>query len=288
MTVSFPKLLRGGAALLGLGLLVACGAAPVEEVELIGGVPADQIVEGYGLIQDGEYTLPPIPAEYLQGVNRRAFVPYNGPEAEGTIVVDIHAKLLYLVEEDGMARRYPIAVGRQGLSMRQPSVVRMKREWPGWTPTQNMLRTQPEVYGPFRRGVEGGLASPLGARALYLFQNGRDTHFRIHGTNDLPSIGNSGSAGCIRLFNHDIIDLYPRVPMGTRVVIRSYEESVRLEGEELANRGVVLPPNIVDPDVIYGAERAGREDAAPAPEPAEEEEVVATRDPLGAGTISGS
>ena len=240
---------------------------------MIGGIPATEIVEGYGLLEDGEYSLPPIPPEYLTGVNQRAVVPYNGSESAGTIVVDIHAKLLYLVDEDGMARRYPIAVGRQGLSMRAPSVIRLKREWPGWTPTQNMLRTQPEVYGPFAAGVEGGLASPLGARALYLFQGGRDTHFRIHGTNDLPSIGNSGSAGCIRMFNHDIIDLYPRVPNGTDVVIRSYEDSVRLEGEELANRGVILEPNIIDPDVIYGAG---------------EGEDVASDDPLGSDTISGS
>jgi len=129
----------------------------------------------------------------------------------------------------------------------------MKREWPGWTPTANMLRTQPEVYGPFADGVEGGLASPLGARALYLYQNGRDTFFRIHGTNDLASIGNSGSAGCIRLFNQDIIDLYERVERGARVTVRTYAESVAAEGEELANRGEVLPPTIVDPASIYGA-----------------------------------
>lgn len=250
---TLPKLnaLRNVITAGALALLAACGT---QEAELIGGVPADSIVEGYGLLQDGEYTLPPIPPEFLSGVNQRAIVTYNGPEAPGTIVIDPHAKLLYLVQEDGIARRYPIAVGRQGLSMRRPSVVRLKREWPGWTPTANMLRTQPEVYGPFARGVEGGLASPLGARALYLFQNGRDTHFRIHGTNDLPSIGNSGSAGCIRMFNHDIIDLYPRVPDGTRVVVRTFAQSVELEGEELANRGIVLEPNIVDPDLIYGIE----------------------------------
>lgn len=233
-----------------LALLGAC-AAPVE---MIGEVPANEIVEGYGVLADGDYVLPPIPPEFLQGVNQRAIVQYNGPDRPGTIVVDPHAKLLYLVEEDGIARRYPIAVGRQGMSMRSASTVRLKREWPGWTPTQNMLRTQPEVYGPFAAGVEGGLASPLGARALYLFQGGRDTHFRIHGTNDLASIGNSGSAGCIRLFNHDIIDLYDRVPNGTRVVVRTKAQSVELEGEELANRGVILEPNIIDPDVIYGIE----------------------------------
>ena len=270
--------LRTTLAALSLALLAACST----EVEMIGDVPVTEIVEGYGLLEDGEYTLPPIPAQYLQGVNQRAVVEYNGPDRAGTIVVDIHAKLLYLVEEDGMARRYPIAVGRQGLSMSRPSTIQLKREWPGWTPTPNMLRTQPEVYGPFRRGVEGGLASPLGARALYLYQNGRDTHFRIHGTNDLGSIGNSGSAGCIRMFNHDIIDLYPRVENGTRVVIRSYSESVRLEGEELANRGVILQPNIIDPDVIYGTGEGADSDDEVAQTDAEQS------DPLGADTISGS
>lgn len=242
-----PGAVRAVIAGVALSAMAACGSQQV-----IGDVPARNIVDGYGVLEDGEYTLPPIPPEFLDGVNQRTVVEYNGPEDEGTIVIDPHAKLLYFVEDDGMARRYAIAVGRQGMSMRAPSVVQMKREWPGWTPTQNMLRTQPDVYGPFARGIEGGLASPLGSRALYLFQNGRDTHFRIHGTNDLPSIGNSGSAGCIRMFNHDVIDLYERVPNGTRVVVRTKAQSVELEGEELANRGVILEPNIIDPALIYG------------------------------------
>ena len=270
------RALRHSVMAAALALLAAC----TTEVEMIGGIPATEIVEGYGVLEDGEYTLPPIPPEFLSGVNQRAVVEYNGSDPAGTIVVDIHAKLLYLVEDDGMARRYPIAVGRQGLAMRRDSTIRLKREWPGWTPTQNMLRTQPEVYGPFAAGVEGGLSSPLGARALYLFQGGRDTHFRIHGTNDLPSIGNSGSAGCIRMFNHDIIDLYPRVENGTRVVIRSYEDSVRLEGEELANRGVVLEPNIIDPDVIYGTGEGADADAV-------DQTLGAFNDPLSAETIAG-
>jgi lipoprotein-anchoring transpeptidase ErfK/SrfK len=231
-------------------LLAACATH-----EFSGEVPEVDIVEGYGLLEDGDYILPPIPSEYLQGINQRTVVNYNGPESAGTVVIDIHAKLLYFIEKNGEARRYPIAVGSQGLSLHSPAVIHLKREWPDWTPTQNMLRTQPEVYGPFVRGIEGGLASPLGARSLYLFQNGLDTHFRIHGTNDLPSIGNAGSAGCIRMFNHDIIDLYPRVPKGTNVVIRSYQDSVEFEGEELANRGMILRPNIIDPEVIYGTDK---------------------------------
>lgn len=242
----FRRLFAG----LSLFLLAACA----QQEDLIGGVPVSEIVDGYGVLDDGEFVLPPIPAQFLSEINQRAVVDYNGPEAAGTIVVDPHAKLLYFVEEDGMARRYAIAVGAQGLRMRRPSTVQMKREWPSWTPTANMLRREPEVYGPFAAGIEGGLANPLGSRALYLFQNGRDTHFRIHGTNDLASIGNSGSAGCIRMFNHDIIDLYERVPNGTRVVVRTKEASVELEGEERANRGVFLEPNIIDPEVIYGSD----------------------------------
>ncbi len=242
-----PRTIRALISAVGLSALAACASQ-----EVVDEVPVLNFVEGYGTLEDGDYLLPPIPAEYLQGVNQRTMVEYNGPEGAGTIVIDPHAKLLYLVEEGGMARRYAIAVGHQGARMREPSVIQLKREWPSWTPTQNMLRTQPEVYGPFARGVEGGLASPLGSRALYLFQNGVDTHFRIHGTNDLGSIGNSGSAGCIRMFNHDIIDLYERVPNGTDVVVRTFEASVELEGEELANRGIILQPNIIDPELIYG------------------------------------
>ena len=186
----------------------------------------------------------------------------------GTIVVAPHAKSLSLVLEDEQATRYPIAVGGGGRGFRGTATVGRKAAWPGWQPTANMIRSEPEVYAAFARGIPGGLASPLGARALYLYRGDRDTFFRIHGTNDLGSIGNSGSAGCIRLFNHDIIQLYELVQPGAPVVVRTYEQSVALEGEELANRGVELPPNVVDPEVIYGfvaAQEAARQAAAASP-----------------------
>lgn len=246
-----------------LGTLAAC-ARPADVAKAPQG---PQFMEGYGPLPDGEYVLPGVPDQYLAGVNRRMVVPYTGDQPPGVIEIDPNAKFLYWIQDDGMATRYPIAVGRAGKALRRPTVVRQKREWPGWTPTANMLRTEPEVYGPFARGIPGGLASPLGARALYLYEGGRDTYFRIHGTNDLGSIGNSGSAGCIRLFNQDIIDLYNRVPLGTRVVIRSYEDSVRIEGEELANRGVELPAKIVSPEDIYGATEVAPVAPEPVPEP---------------------
>lgn len=226
----------------GLSFVAAC-AAPIEEVpeELINGIPASQIVEGYGPLEDERYPLGPVPPEYLIGVNRRAHGFYLGDAPEGTIEIDTHSKLLYWTESGGTAWRYPIAVGRQGRGMRTTTTVQRTQEWPSWTPTANMIRTEPHLYRQYAGGVPGGPANPLGARALYLYRGGRDTMYRIHGTNDWSSIGNSGSAGCIRLFNHDIIHLNDMVQMGARVIMRSKEDSIRIEGEALANRGIELP-----------------------------------------------
>jgi lipoprotein-anchoring transpeptidase ErfK/SrfK len=234
-----------------MSLVVACSRVPdsnPEEEVLIGGIPASQIIAGYGLLADNGYTLPPIPPDYLWGVNRRSLVAYNGSESPGTIEIDPHAKFLYWVMEGGLAMRYPIAIGREGRSLSGSATINRKEEWPGWTPTANMLRNEPELYAQFSGGVPGGLTSPLGARALYLFRGGRDTFYRIHGTNDIGSIGNAGSAGCIRMFNHDVIDLFNRAPLGTQMVVRSYEESVRIEGPALANRGIELPAFYISSD----------------------------------------
>lgn len=230
------------------------------------GVPEDSynppkvdIVEPYGPVEDNDILIPPVNPAFLAEPNRRAEVSYNGSESPGTIVVDPYAKFLYFVEEGGMATRYPVAVGREGKSFSGHGTIRRKEEWPGWTPTANMLRTEPEVYGPFKRGIPGGVASPLGARALYLYRGGRDTYFRIHGTNDAQSIGNANSAGCIRLFNQDVIHLFNRTDLGTEVVVRTYSESVMLEGAEMASRGVELPPTIVDPEEVYAAVEAEKQ-----------------------------
>ncbi len=129
-----------------------------------------------------------------------------------------------------MATRYAIAVGREGLSFRGSGVVGRKAEWPSWQPTRNMIRTRPDLYADYAAGLPGGLDNPLGARALYLYRGGRDTLFRIHGTIDPASIGRATSAGCIRLFNQDAIHLYDNTAMGTPVHVRTYEESLAIEG----------------------------------------------------------
>ena len=248
MILNISSALRAFLALTALVFISACAEEPVPEP-----APAPTVVPGYALLMDNGYALPPVPPRLLEEPNRRVLVYYTGDEKPGTIEVDRYAKFLYWVMDDGTAWRYPIAVGRLGRSINGDTVINRKVEWPGWTPTANMLRTEPEIYGDFAGGIPGGLRSPLGARALYLYRGGRDTYYRIHGTNDMESIGNSGSAGCIRMFNHDIIHLFEMVPNGTRVVMRSEADSERIE-EEYFNRGEELPARRVDPDAIYGEE----------------------------------
>lgn len=137
----------------------------------------------------------------------------------GTLVVDPRRHYLYWVERPGRARRYGVGVGRAGLAFRGSALVGRKAVWPRWTPTRNMIRREPEKYARFADGVPGGPGNPLGARALYLYRNGRDTLYRIHGTNRPSSIGSSVSNGCIRMLNSHVKDLYRRVPVGARVVV---------------------------------------------------------------------
>lgn len=214
------------AAVLLIPFLAACAGTPTETTSR-GAVP------GYEAIQDGEFFIQPVPEKYLFEGNRREEVAYTAGDAPGTIVVDTFSRKLYYVLDGGRAIRYPIAVGREGLSFRGSGVIGRKAEWPSWQPTANMIRTRPDLYAAYAGGLPGGLSNPLGARALYLYRGGRDTMFRIHGTVDNASIGHATSAGCIRLFNQDAIDLYNRTDSGTRVKVRSLEESLATEGKQM-------------------------------------------------------
>lgn len=214
------------AALAALALLTAC-AGPGPDAD----TPAPTAIKpGYEAVQDGEFLIPAVEAHLFYDGAARGYVTFNGDDAPGTIVVDTFARRLYLVEEGGMAWRYAIAVGREGISFRGSGVIGRKEEWPSWTPTANMVRTRPDLYAEYAGGLEGGLDNPLGARALYIYRGGKDSKFRIHGTIENASIGHATSAGCIRLFNQDAIHLYNRVDYGTKVRVRSLEESQELEG----------------------------------------------------------
>jgi len=164
----------------------------------------------------------PLPATDISEVDPRFLrreVAYYGREEPGTIVVDTAARYLYLVREGGRAIRYGIGVGKEGLAWSGRAVVGRKATWPRWTPTAAMIRREPERNARWAGGMAGGLDNPLGARALYLYKNGVDTMYRIHGTSEPWSIGQSVSSGCIRMFNQDVIDLYNRVPLGSPVVV---------------------------------------------------------------------
>jgi lipoprotein-anchoring transpeptidase ErfK/SrfK len=145
-------------------------------------------------------------------------VPFTG-YAPGTIVVSPQTRFLYFVEGPGTARRYGIGVGRGNLTTSGNVVVARKAEWPFWKPTPAMIKRSPGKYARYAGGVKGGPRNPLGARALYLHKEGRDTMLRIHGTTEPWSIGQAVSNGCIRMVNDHVIDLYERVRIGTPVII---------------------------------------------------------------------
>jgi lipoprotein-anchoring transpeptidase ErfK/SrfK len=157
-----------------------------------------------------------VPSDYAE---RRSMDPkfekheveYDSKQRAGTIVIDSPNHFLYLVEGGGKALRYGIGVGRPGFSWAGVKTISMKREWPDWTPPQEMLRRRPDLP----RFMPGGPENPLGARALYL----GSSLYRIHGSNEPWTIGTNVSSGCIRMRNEDVIDLYGRVGVGTKVIV---------------------------------------------------------------------
>jgi len=145
-------------------------------------------------------------------------VPFSGYPA-GTIVIDTDNHFLYLVEGLGKARRYGIAVGKDGLQFKGTVTVGDKQEWPRWIPTADMIKREPAKYARYKDGMPGGGQNPLGARAIYLYDGKKDTHLRIHGTIAPQTIGTNSSNGCFRMVNEHVIDLYNRVGVGTRVIV---------------------------------------------------------------------
>jgi lipoprotein-anchoring transpeptidase ErfK/SrfK len=167
-------------------------------------------------IEDQPGYVPDQSAEQLPAAYRRQVVFYRTTEAPGTIIVHTSERFLYLVQGNNRAIRYGIGVGRDGFQWSGLLKISHKAEWPDWRPPPEMIERQP--YLP--RFMAGGPGNPLGARALYL----GETVYRIHGTNQPQTIGQSVSSGCFRLVNPDVIDLFDRVPVGTKVVVRQTPE----------------------------------------------------------------
>lgn len=187
-------------------------------------VPED-IRQMYGPITTEPFPVPAVDMSKINPIYWRQLVDYPSGYVPGTLVVDTQNRFLYLTMENGKALRYGVGVGKAGLALEGEAVVQFKKQWPHWTPTKQMMAREPARYGGLGAGMPPGEDNPLGARALYLFRNGQDTLFRIHGSHEEWSIGEAVSSGCIRLLNQDIIDLYGRVPVGTPVIVLQHEQA---------------------------------------------------------------
>ncbi len=204
MTISRRMILGGGMAVAAVALLPGQASAGFfsRTTRLYADPNEEYQIRTRGLAM--------IPREF-----RKRDVRHDTGYAPGTIVIDTANRFLYFQQEDGRALRYGVGIGRQGFSWNGTATIRRKARWPDWHPPAAMRRRQP--YLP--RHVAGGLENPLGARALYLYQGGRDTLYRIHGTIEPESIGRAMSSGCVRMVNEEVVDLYEQVPIGTKVVV---------------------------------------------------------------------
>jgi lipoprotein-anchoring transpeptidase ErfK/SrfK len=213
--------------LLGVTTLIA-SAAVARANPFYGDGTVDSFVRDPALIPPPEsptdYPVEVMDLEKIEPQFRRQIVEYDGLEEPGTIVVDPGERLLYLVQADGSAIRFGVGVGRAGFAWHGDAYIGMKRKWPRWLPPEEMIVRDLKAAA-WANGMPGGPTNPLGARALYLHNNGEDTLFRIHGTTEPHSIGKAMSSGCIRMLNQDVAELFDLVPIKTRVIVRPSSEA---------------------------------------------------------------
>jgi lipoprotein-anchoring transpeptidase ErfK/SrfK len=186
----------------------------------------------YAEVKDANFTVPAVKLAQVDSAFLRKNIAYATKEAPGTVVIDPANHFLYHVEEGGRATRYGVGVGREGFGWAGEATIKSKQEWPDWYPPKEMLDRRPDLMKSMVGlqsgiGMHGGPSNPLGARAMYLWQGNKDTYFRIHGTNEPWTIGQSQSSGCIRMINQDAMDLYQKTPIGTRVVVLTYPGAVQ-------------------------------------------------------------
>ncbi len=226
----FLQTLTMGAATTGLSACMPSGLkdialAPVKTPPASVNTPVNNALAPfasmYGGMRDGDFVLPAIPYQHIDPQFLRQIVDDPTGEQPGTIVVDTKRRYLYLVRLNGKAIRYGVSVGKEGFAWSGRGIIEYKRKWPTWTPPADMIARQPQLakYSAANGGMKPGLKNPLGARALYIFQDGKDTLYRLHGSPDWSSIGKRASSGCVRLINQDIIDLYERVPEKAPVLV---------------------------------------------------------------------
>ncbi len=205
------------------GVMVLTGSAHA------GGIYEDDVLErDEALLPPPEspidFEIEPTDLDSIPEEFHRQMVDWDGDDEPGTIVVDPQERHLYLVLDSGdTAMRYGVGVGRQGFAWSGEATIGMKRRWPRWVPPKDMTFRDKKA-AKWANGMPGGPENPLGARALYLYTDGKDTLFRIHGTTEPQSIGKAMSSGCIRMLNEDVEHLFLRVAVGTRVVVRGADD----------------------------------------------------------------
>lgn len=214
--VSRRKVLIGLATLSSAAALAGCASVPAPQVAEP--PPPSPEALGYGPLPHERFPIPAARIDLIDPKFYRQRVPDPTGERPGTVVVDTPNRFLYCVLPDGEAMRYGVGIGRDGFAWGGRAMIAYKREWPRWTPPAEMIGRQPELE-IYRNGMEPGLGNPLGARALYIHENGRDTLYRIHGSTEERSIGKAVSSGCVRLLSQDVIDLYGRVPDGAAIIV---------------------------------------------------------------------
>lgn len=202
---------------------VATSPLPLRPVREPSGPPdMAEVAAHYAAMDDGGYHLPAVPFRKIDPKYYPQRVANTTGEPPGTVVVDVPSHFLYVVEPGGTAMRYGVGLGRAGFSWAGEGMIQWRQKWPRWKPPAEMIARQPELakYSVENGGQKPGPDNALGARALYIYQNGKDTLYRLHGTKSWRSIGKAVSSGCVRLINQDVIDLYNRVPANARIVVR--------------------------------------------------------------------
>ena len=238
----------GGVGALGLaGALPAAAEAPRSNTAIPSFASPARL---YAAMEDGGHKLPAIPYEKIDKRYLRQVVLDPSMSKPGTIVVDSNTKFLYFVVENNRAIRYGVSLGKAGFDWVGSANIEYRKAWPVWTPPPEMIKRKPEL-AKWANGMPPGPQSPLGARALYLFRNGQDTMYRIHGTPEWSSIGKNASSGCLRMLNQDVIDLFSRVSGPTPVHVR---HSMYL-GADMGGRPSSPTTEPIDAGVPEGAER---------------------------------
>ncbi|MDB5545297.1 MAG: ErfK/YbiS/YcfS/YnhG family protein [Hyphomicrobiales bacterium] len=200
------------------GSAVSLGALGLGGCVATDGMSRTEAAALYGPLPNEKFPIPAVNVDKIDPKYYRRTVRYDTKEAPGTIVVDPSNYYVYRIEGDGNATRYGANVGREGFLWSGDAYVGRKAEWPVWTPPKEMIKRQPEA-AKYAGGMPGGLDNPLGARTLYLYQKGVYTLYTIYSTSDPETIGTNLTSGCTGLLSQDMMDLYSRTPVQTKVVV---------------------------------------------------------------------